>query len=271
MSFVTNPYYVFINSRDRDGTDENFTYNIRFPTGYEFDRVVVLNALIPKSLFSTSRRQRKYILFERKWYNCENSSTCRIISIISIQNNYKYWQASPNGKTSTLTYPSISGADTGKWTIIKNNNIITSSLIFNDHFFEPFGFYLGSTNVFIGNELTSTCVIKLQSEDRLLIHSNVCANPNDDVLVTINSTTSINYSSINYVCPAPEFYSRILSSQKNNTYNFTLTDENNELIHLNGLNLNITLFFYKVDQIFDQIRNFMKLIIMKTENNDNNK
>ena len=111
----------------------------------------------------------------------------------------------------------------------------------------------------------------MQSEDRLLIHSNVCANPNDDVLVTINSTTSINYSSINYVCPAPEFYSRILSSQKNNTYNFTLTDENNELIHLNGLNLNITLLFYKVDQIFDQIRNFMKLIIMKTENNDNNK
>ena len=275
MSFITNPYYVFINSRDReDGTDENFTYNIRFPTGYEFDRVVVLNALIPKSFYLVQAEDK-----ESTFYLKENDIIVKIqvpvgsylLSAFKTAISTVLSQASPNGITYTLTYPSISGADTGKWTIIKNNNIITSSLIFNDHFFEPFGFYLGSTNVFIGNELTSTCVIKLQSEDRLLIHSNVCDNPNDDVLVTINSTTSINYSSINYVCPAPEFYSRILSSHKNNTYNFTLTDENNELIHLNGLNLNITLLFYKVDQIFDQIRNFMKLIIMKTENNDNNK
>ena len=49
---VLNPYYVFINSRDREnGTDENFTYNIAFPTGYEYDRVVVLNCLIPKSYY----------------------------------------------------------------------------------------------------------------------------------------------------------------------------------------------------------------------------
>ena len=85
----------------------------------------------------------------------------------------------------------------------------------------------------------------------------------DDVLVSINSTSSINYSSINYICPAPEFYSRILSSKNNNTYSFTLTDEDGELIQLNGLNLNFTLLFYKKDPIFDQIRNFMKMIVMK--------
>ena len=85
----------------------------------------------------------------------------------------------------------------------------------------------------------------------------------DDVLVSINSTSSINYSSINYICPSPEFYSRILSSKNNNTYSFTLTDEDVELIQLNGLNLNFTLLFYKKDPIFDQIRNFMKMIVMK--------
>ena len=48
-------------------------------------------------------------------------------------------------------------------------------------------------NVFFGTTLTSTCVIKLQSEDRLLIHSNITNNSgHDDVLVSINSTTSIN-------------------------------------------------------------------------------
>ena len=33
--FVNNPYYVYINSRDRqNGTDENFSYAINFPTSY---------------------------------------------------------------------------------------------------------------------------------------------------------------------------------------------------------------------------------------------
>ena len=50
--FVTNPYYVYINSRDRiSGTDENFSYNIQFPEGFDFTHVVCLNALIPKSYY----------------------------------------------------------------------------------------------------------------------------------------------------------------------------------------------------------------------------
>jgi hypothetical protein len=170
--------------------------------------------------------------------------------------------ASPNGLTYTLAYPAISGADTGKWTYTQTNGAIVSSIICNAHLFEPLGFLSGSTNVFTGTTLISTCVIKLQSEDRLLIHSNICANPTkDDVLVSINSTTSINYSSINYECPAPEFYSHLLSSPNNNTYSFSLTDEDGELIQLNGLNLNLSLLFYKKDPIFDQIRNFMKAAI----------
>ena len=50
MSFVT--YYVYINSRERiAGTDENFTYNIQFPDGFDFTHVVCLNVLIPKSYY----------------------------------------------------------------------------------------------------------------------------------------------------------------------------------------------------------------------------
>lgn len=50
--FVTNPHYVYVNSRDRiAGTDENFTYNVNFPPNVEFTHVVCLNALIPKSYY----------------------------------------------------------------------------------------------------------------------------------------------------------------------------------------------------------------------------
>ena len=85
----------------------------------------------------------------------------------------------------------------------------------------------------------------------------------DDVLVSINSTTNINYSSINYESSSPEFFSRILNSQNNNTYSFQLTDENNKIVSLNGLNMNMTILFYKADPIFHQLRNFMKLLVMK--------
>ena len=49
---ITNQHYIYINSRDRiSGTDENFTYNMNFPSDLEFTHVVCLNALIPKSYY----------------------------------------------------------------------------------------------------------------------------------------------------------------------------------------------------------------------------
>jgi len=263
---VTNPYYVFINSRNREsGTDENFTYNVQFPQGMDFSHVVCLNALIPKSYYLIQSGQNTFQLQEN---NTTVTVTVPIgsylLSAFQTTIGTLLTNASPNGLTYSLAYPALSGTDTGKWTYTQTNGAITSSLIFNGDLFEPFGFLANSTNVFNGTTLVSSCVIKLQSEDRLLIHSNIVNNPGmDDVLVSINSTTSINYSSIAYVCPAPEFYARILSSQHNSTYSFSLTDEDGRIVNLNGLNLNLTLLLYKKDDIFDKIRNFLKLAVIK--------
>ena len=107
-----------------------------------------------------------------------------------------------------------------------------------------------------------------ESEDRLLINSNKVNNPaKDDILLSTNSTTSVNYSSIAWDNPAPEFYSRLLSSKNNNTYNFSLTDEDGELIQLNGLNMNLTLLLYEKDAIFYQIRSFLRMIVHKSPEN----
>lgn len=266
--FVTNPYYVYINSRDRQsGTDENFTYNIAFPTGVEFDRVVCLNALIPKSYYLIQNTTPDDQTFQLRENNTTVTITVPIGSYLlsSFKSTIAFLltNASPNNLTYTVTYPATSAPDTGKFTFQQNNAAIVSSLIFNNHLFEPFGFLANSTNTFTGDTLISTAVIKLQSEDRLLIHSNVCNNPGmDDILVSINSTTSINYSSIDYECPQPEFYSHVLNPNLN-TYSFCLTDESGEVINLNNLNLNMTLLFYKRDDIFDKIKSFMKMLVLK--------
>jgi len=266
--FVTNPYYVYINSRDKiSGTDENFTYNIAFPDDLEFTHVVCLNVLIPKSYYLIQDGPLENI-FQLKENNTTVTITVPIgsylLSAFKTTIGNLMTAASPNGLTYTLAYPPLSGADTGKWTFTQTNGSIVSSIIVNEHFFEPLGFLSNSTNTFTGTTLISTAVIKLQSEDRLLIHSDIASNPGkDDILVSINSTTSINYSSIAWECPAPEFYSHQLNSQNNNTYLFTLTDENGELIQLNGLNMNLTLLFYKKDDIFDRIRNFLTMAVLK--------
>ena len=52
MVSINNPYYVYVNSRNRlDGTDSDFSYNVKFPPGLDVDHVTVLNALIPKSYY----------------------------------------------------------------------------------------------------------------------------------------------------------------------------------------------------------------------------
>ena len=192
-----NPYYVYINSRDRIcGTDEDFTYAINFPADKDFDSVVCLNCLIPKSYYLIQSE-----LKERTFYLKEDNTTVEIIIPVGsyLLSTFKTTigqllsNASPNGLTYTLSYPASSQPDTGKWTYI-HNGVVESSIITNQHLFEPLGFNANSTN---GTTLVSTCVIKLQSEDRLLVHSNCVNNCGlDNVLVSINSTTSINYSSM---------------------------------------------------------------------------
>ena len=266
--FINNPYYVFVNSRDRiSGTDENFTYGVNLPQELDFTHVVLLNANIPKSYYLVQKGA-----YENIFQLQENDTIVTITVPVGsyLLNSFKtvvgtlLTNASPNGLIYTLTYPSLSGPDTGKWTYTQSNGAIVSKIIINDHLYEPFGFLPKSVNVFNGTTLESTCVIKLQSEDRLLIHTNLVNNyRKDDILVSINSTSSINYSSITYTCPSPEFYARNLAGKQIGTATFSLSDEDGELIQLNNLNINLTLLFFKKDPIFEQIRSFLKMIVSK--------
>ena len=79
--------------------------------------------------------------------------------------------------------------------------------------------------------------------------------------MSINSSTNISCSSVVWQNPSPEYYSHILNGKHNN-YSFSLTDENNEVLNLEGLNCNFTILFYKVDPIIEQ-RSVIKLAISK--------
>ncbi len=271
---VNNPYYVYINSRDRaSGDDSKFTYNINFPDDKnDFTHVVCLNVLIPKSfyLIQAESQEREFILSENGVEVTITVPTGNYLllafktTIASLLTT-----ASPNGLTYTLTYPSLNGPDTGKWTYTQNNGLIQSIIICNAHLFEPLGFTRSSINAFTGTTLISTAVIKLQSEDRLLIKSNLVNNGRDDILVSINSITNVNFSSIAWECPSPEFWAHKLNSEKLNNISISLTDEDGEQINLNNLNLNLTLLFYRADPIYQNIRDFMKFVLQRIDEGKN--
>lgn len=257
-------FYVYIDSRKRlSGTDSNFTVAIPLPDDHSFTHVTLLNALIPKS----------YYLIQAGFNTFQLQENTSIVTITVPIGNYTLstFQStisnllssnSPNGWTYSLSYPNSTLPDTGKFTYTVSGNSSQPSLIFGPDLFEPFGFLQNSNNTFVNNTITSTCVIKLVSEDRLILHSSLVNNPNlDNILISINSATNIPFSSISWINFAPEYRSHKLVNNSIKVASFSLTDEGNRLLDLNGLNMNLTLAFYRKDNIFDIIRNFIRLLI----------
>ncbi len=262
---ISNEYYVYIDSRNRlSGTDSNFTYQIQFPSDHDFTHVTLLNALIPKSYYLIAEHNNSFQLQEGS----------QIVTIDIPIGNYflQAWQTtlsslltsnSPNHWTYNVTYPSANGADTGKLYYTVTNNTSQPSIIVST-LFEPFGFFQNTTNTFINNEINSTTVINLQSETRLLLHCSLVNNPaEDNVLISINATSNVSFSTISYINYAPEYRSHRLYSQLSQTASFSLTDESGRILDLNGLNMNLTLMLYKKDPINDIIKNYLKMKVIK--------
>ena len=109
--FVLNPYYVYVNSRERiAGTDENFTYAINFPQDHDFDTVVCLNALIPKSyyLIQDGTFENIFQLQENTVVTVTVPIGSYLLSAFRTTIGALLTAASPNGLTYTLTYPATS-------------------------------------------------------------------------------------------------------------------------------------------------------------------
>lgn len=270
MSHILNPYYVYVDSSNRiSGTDSNFSYSIPLPPlpgSQRYTHVTVLDALVPKSYFLVQAGLNTFQL-------SENGTTVTLSMPVG---NYTLavWETtiqsvlnagSPNGYTYNVTFPSVNVVQTGMLTYTVNStNPI--SLTFNQFLYEPFGFPKNSTNSFVGGSLTSTTVIKLQSEDRIFITSSLVANPfNDSVLVAFNASANVNFSSITYINYCPEYNTKILASSTNGIYNFCVTNESFTVLNTNGLNICMSLLFFTMNPLYDKIELFLRMMTLKEQ------
>jgi hypothetical protein len=168
MSLASKKKFVYINSRNRmDGDDSDFTFTIDIKPTDNFDKVVLLSCLIPKSFYIVQSNQNTFILKE-------NSSQVTISVPIGSYNRRSFastlsstlTNASPNHLTYTISYPTTTTSpDTGKYTFSSSSFGGTIQFIFTTFMFEQLGFNENSINSFNALSLTSSNVFKMASED----------------------------------------------------------------------------------------------------------
>ena len=265
MSLIAKKTIFYIGSRKRiEGTDSDFLYQVDF-SREDYDSVVILQANIPKSYYLIESGHNTFTLTEGiiavtiavPAGNYTRSSLRGTIEALLTQN-------SPNGWAYSVSVPASTDAETGKYTFsVSGNGGIQPSFTFTTYLFEQLGFNENSVNNFVSDSLVSSNVIKLQIEDALFIHSDICTNGKDNILQEIYATDTQDYGNIVFVNPNIEAYSKTISSKHNNVYRFYISDENDVELDMNGLNVVFTLMAYKKESLYRGLRQYLKLKLLE--------
>lgn len=244
---ITDRKIFYIDSSKRlSGNNSDFTYLID-TRGDNYQYVVVLQANIPKSYYLVESGYNTFYLQEGNvnilitvppgnYTRSSMKSTLVLILNEKSINNFIY----------RIDIPKVNEPDDGKYTFNVENPMVAVKFIFGDFLYEALGFNKNSTNVFINQKLKSTNVIKLQIEDSIYIHSDLCTNGNDNILQEIFTVNSPDFGNIVFRTPSVAAYSKKVLHNVSNTFRFYITDEKEQPIELNGINCIFTILLYNV-------------------------
>lgn len=284
MSFsIFEKTNVYINSSNRlSGTPSNFLYNIQVPNdkNYSYDRVCVMTLRIPKSYYMIDEPYNTFILRENlsdiiisiPKGNYSKDSLMYVVKNLMNANTL-------NGITYDITYPNVLlEADTGKYTFTSNNAIISQFLFDEDNrVHRCLGFDHNYENGIISIDysfnsalsITSPNVIHHHSHNVLYLKSNLCDNHtnsfNNPILLEIDTNIST-MDDIVFQCPDVDGYSRDVSKDNESVYSFILTNQFDEIVNLNGKELNISLTLYKKDDTNEIQREISQMKLLENIN-----
>lgn len=270
MSSMTANQTFYINSRERiSGSDSNFSIRLPLNSHERYDKCVVTTMAVPKSYYLIQAGYNTFTLREEVKIPVEATITIPIgnYSRRSFQSVVQGLlnSGSPSGWTYTVSYPnSAIEADTGKFTYTVSNNTTQPLIICTVNVFECLGFEPNSINTFVGNTLTSTNMIKLQLEDTVFLHSDICSTGHDNILAGAYSAVP-DMSVISYVCPDIEACTKSITTVNSNVYNFSITNEDGRVLDLNGRNVVFTLVTYRKDKTMQLVREAIRLSTMEKD------
>jgi hypothetical protein len=272
MSHILNGRIYYINTANKvSGTTSNCLVRMEIPPNEDFDRVVVLSAVIPRSYYLIQAPNNTFILNENgieTTITIDEGNYSYLSFKTYLQN--KLTSSSTQGWIYTITIPNnLTQATTGKYSFNVDNKESKTlpSFTFPDKskVHEQMGFDKNKTYQFETNTLISPNVVKFVPEDTLYIHSDMITMNHDDVLQEVFTTGTSDFGTIRYQCTTPIEYSKSLSVAKNNVYRLTLTDEDGNTINLNGLNMVLTILLYKNDEINLLQRDYIKYQLLKSK------
>ena len=278
MINVQNKRVFYISSGSQ--LDENtsvFTAAIQMPESGEYDRITLMQCNIPISYYVVQSGNNTFNLIEGinstlitvpiGNYNA-NSFSIIVAALLTAASAY--------GFNYTITFPnSFNQTQTGKFTYGVNSVGIQCGfqLPQNSEIALQMGFNEGSSpmfNIGVSQTLISTNVVKFIPENTVFIHSNLVNDEYNDILQEIYSSNSAPFQNLVFLNPDPLGYSKKLSSRSIQLAQFSITDEFNRPIFLNGLDIVLTVMVYKDPDIYTKVGYFIEWIIGKISNGFNN-
>jgi hypothetical protein len=273
----------YIDSQNRtSGSAGNFSINLAMPPNNRYDRIVVMQAAIPKSFYLVSAPYNTFQLLETGTSSSGSatnmfgsvSSNGATKTITLAEGNYSKTNmivclqtmlslaSSLNSTLATqyvytVGYPLMNQPNTGKFTYTVTN-LTTSQpqIIFpaGSTLYLPMGFNRASTNIFSNNILPSQNVICLQAKDTIFIKSNIVASSNKSVLQEIYTTANPDFSLIIFNQNDVELNSKELL-YKDNNYTFSITDEDDNILNFNGQDVIFSICCYEYNNSLELLKN----------------
>jgi hypothetical protein len=245
MPRMKNQQKFTISSANRTAGDDpsNCKIQIDIPPHLEFTHVSVWAANIPKSYYLVQAGYNTFGLVELGAnivvvippgnYGATTFATALTAALNAVSN----WTYTVTFSTLTLKYT---------YTVVGSGGN-QPSFVFGakQYLYEQLGFEPMSTNVFAANTLVGRNVIRMQSEDTLFMHSDLCTI---GVLQELYSTGVADGGIIGYRCLDCHANAKLFSNKSNNVFSFVLTDEFNNPIRLNGQNWVMTLLFFTYEE-----------------------
>ena len=241
-------YIAYVNSYNKlvstDSTSD-FTVMINLPKNNSFNKVVVVQMAIPKSYYLVQKGYNTFNVYE------PDNSSYHLVTLLAGNYTKTTFMAELENKLNNASPPCTGiyhvafSTSTGKWTYTVTGITLQPSIITTTNLFEQLGFSKNTTNAFVGGSIISSNCVKLQLEDTLFIISD-CSNALSGVLQEVYCNSS-DFSNITFSQYNEELYSKTFIRNNNNVFRFSLTDENFRPLDLNGLNMNMTLCFYRVE------------------------
>jgi hypothetical protein len=241
MSIFTRKYIAIVDSALRlNGTSSSFQFKIDLPNNNTYNRVLLLTAVIPKSYYLVSAGNNTFQIQEATQLrlitipigNYTLNTFLVAIALAMCSGNLAY--------TYTVVYSSLTNKLT--FTVSGYSGYIPQ-LIFTTNLFECFGFSKNSTNTFVQATLctlTSTAMINLNPYEVLYIRSDMTANSFGTILDIVPMCITPNYSFVSYQ-NTTEHTMRELVGNRNTIFTFTITDNLNRIVDLNGKDITLTL------------------------------